>query len=92
MGKRPIVNEICGVMGCRLPNLHAGMHQTAVLCSKRGESDINVSVNNTAIPRISPCVERNETRITSADIELEIIKSHLKSLKKQVDHLCKLVN
>ena len=96
MGKRPIYGEKCGVMGCTLPYLHAGMHKTVVLCKRRRE-DSNVMNNPTtdncsAIIRNSPSVERNDVKISNSEIEVELLKSRLKWLKKQVDDFCTLLN
>lgn len=100
MGKRTDCSSKCGVMGCGLPNLHAGMHETIVI-SKRLRAEHNVSkkvcgkVQENTVEfkcRTSPSVDRNDTRVTISEIEIDLLKSRLKFLKKQIDEFCTLMN
>lgn len=93
MGKRPIYGEKCGVMGCTLPYLHAGMHETALLCKRRRENSNFTDMKDfRATLRNSPIVDRNDVKISHSEIEIELLKSKLKWLKKQIDDFCVLLN
>lgn len=93
MGKRNS-RGICGVMGCPLPNLHAGMHETVLLCKTRRTDSVVCSVVNEGTANItsSPCNERNDTVIRHSEIELELLKDRLRVLKKQVNDICETLN
>ena len=85
----------CGYLGCHLPNLHAGMHQTKIL-GKRNRStechsmEVKQNTNNNAFAKISssPYNQRVDMKINIKDMENELMKNRLKSLKKQVDDIC----
>lgn len=85
----------CGYLGCHLPNLHAGMHETKIL-GKRNRSSTNstgcmeIMNDNNVHAKISssPYNQRVEMKINVKDMENELMRSRLKSLKKQVDDIC----
>lgn len=93
MGKRFYPNQKCGVFGCTLPNLHAGMHETSILCCNRHgkRNDINKYDKSSAIFRNSPSLIRHDCKESKFEIELNLVKPRLMRLRKELNDLCQML-
>lgn len=76
--------KTCGVMGCSLQNLHAGMHMIS-FPSRNRKTIQKITNTKTATIRSSPSKSRDDVKISTEQLQLQAIKTQLFGLRKTID-------
>ena len=89
MGPRVDKTQKCGFMGCNLPMMHSGMHNTSCVAIKRDrrKQETDPYVTKEATLRSSLSISRNDELISHNDIKYQLILGRLHVLQKQITDL-----
>ena len=87
MGVKIEKDKKCNVLGCDLSFNHSGMHHVVLHGTRRKKLHCPLVNTKFATIRKSPSKHRPDQKISTTDIQLELIKSRLLFLKKTIDEL-----
>lgn len=91
MGPRVDKNQKCGFMGCDLPRMHSGMHNSSCVAIRRNRKKQEIDNTKEAMLRSSLSISRNDELISHDDIKYQLIIGRLHVLQKQITDLLQAI-